>query len=144
MKINEYLGDFFKEFLAACGFLTIVSAVFFEASSKDAIITSMFWQIIIGASVYSFFKFAFTNKYNFQKKLQLMNFTIFSALADIMIILWLYLFSTNRFVNRSLIAIYIIAILGAKAFVYVMMYINDKTQAKQINEKLKDYKNNNE
>ena len=142
MKINKYLGCFFKDLLTACGALMIIVSLFLMTHSTEIIKTSLLWQIILIASAYTFFKFAFVNKYELSKKAQLISFTICSTLADIMVVLWLCLFSPGKITDKNLIVIYIIVIFIVKGAVYTMMYLDGHKQAKQLNEKLGEYNNN--
>lgn len=141
MKLSEYLKYLMKDFFIACGFLMIIVVIFLGIYSTETIKASLLWQVILVASAYTFFKFAFVNKYELGKKAQLISFYICSSLADIMVILWLCLFSTNKNIDKNLFIVYIIVILVTKGLVYAMTYIDGHTQAKQLNEKLIEYKN---
>jgi undecaprenyl pyrophosphate phosphatase UppP len=139
MRLSQYLKHFLQDSLKACGCLMIVASIFFGINSIETIKTSLLWQIIIIASAYTLFKFAFVNNLDLGKKAQLIVFTICSTLADIMVVLWLCLFSPN--IDSNIIIIYIIVILIVKGAVFAMMYIDGQKQAKQLNEKLSEYKN---
>lgn len=141
MMLSQYLKHFLKEMCNACGCLMFAASIFFGVNNIDTIKTSLLWQIIIIASAYTLFKFAFVNNLDLGKKDQLILFTIYSTLADIMVILWLCLFSPN--IDSNLIILYIIVILIVKGAVFTMMYIDGQKQAKQLNEKLNEYKNDN-
>lgn len=138
MELSQYLKYFLKEIFKACGCLMILVSMFFGINSIETIKTSLLWQIIMIASAYTLLKFAFVNNLDLGKKTQLILFTICSTLADIIIVLWLCLFSPN--IDSNLITIYIIIILIVKGAVFAMMYIDGQKQAKQLNEKLSDYK----
>jgi undecaprenyl pyrophosphate phosphatase UppP len=139
MRLSQYLKHVLNDIFKACGCLMIVTSIFSGINSIEAIKISMLWQIIIIASAYTFFKFAFVNNLDLGKKAQLIVFTICSTLADIMVVLWLWLFSPNA--ERNLVIVYIIVILFVKGAVFTMMYIDGQKQAKQLNEKLSEYKN---
>jgi len=139
MRLSQYVKHLFKDIFKACGCLMIVASIFMGINSIETMKTSLLWQIIIIASAYTFFKFAFLNNLDLGKKNQLIVFNICSTLADIMVILWLYLFSFNM--DNNLVIIYIVVILIAKGAVFAMMYIDGQKQAKQLNEKLSEYKN---
>lgn len=141
MKNGKYLECLFKEFLTACGCLMIINMVLLSISSIKTIDYSLFWQIILGALAYTLFKFALANKYELEEKTQIISFYICFLLYDIPIILWLWFFSPSKIVNIDLIIIYIVIALIVKGVVCVMMHINGHTQARQLNEKLKEYKN---
>ncbi|GFP74733.1 DUF3021 domain-containing protein [Clostridium fungisolvens] len=140
MKINEYLKFMLKDFLKAFGFLMIVVTIYFSSNSITVIETSLLWQIILLSLGYVFFKFAFVNKYDLDKKAQNINLFVCSTLADVAILLWLWLFSPNRAVNSNTMILYAIIIFSVKVLVFSMMHIDGKTQAKQLNEKLNEYK----
>ena len=139
MRLNQYLRHFMGDTLKASGCLMIIATIFWGLNSITTIKTSLLWQIIVIASAYTLFKFAFVNNLELGKKAQLILFTICSTLADIMVVIWLYLFSPN--VDSNLIIMYIIVILIVKGGVFAMMYIDGQEQAKQLNEKLSEYKN---
>lgn len=139
MEVSQYLKKILTELFKACGCLMIVISIFLGINSIETIKSSLLWQIIIIASAYTFFKFAFVNNLDLGKKAQLFLFTIYSTLADMMVVLWLCLFSPN--IDNNLIIIYIIVILIVKGAVLAMMYIDGQKQAKQLNEKLSEYKN---
>ena len=141
MKPSKYLRYISKDFFQACGFLMIINAIFLRIYSTNTIKTSLLWQIILGALAYTFFKCALVNEHELGKKAQMINFTICSLLADIMVILWLWFFSPSKAVDINLIIFYIIVIVIVKIGVYALMYNNGKQQAKQLNEKLSNYKN---
>ncbi|GFZ32056.1 hypothetical protein CSC2_25820 [Clostridium zeae] len=140
MKINEYLKFMLKDFFKAFGFLMIVVTIYFSSNSIAVIETSLLWQVILLSSAYVFFKFAFVNKYDLDKKTQNFNLFIFSTLADVIIFVWLWLFSPNKAVDSNNILLYIIIIFAVKVVVYAMMYIDGHAQAKQLNERLNKYK----
>lgn len=139
MRLSQYLKQFLKKFFTACGCLMIIASMFLWINSIDTIKTSLLWQMIIIAAAFTLFKFSFANNLDFGKKNQLIIFTIFTTLADIMVVLWLCLFSPN--IDSNIVILYIIVILIVKGAVFVMMYIDGQRQAKQINEKLSEYKN---
>ncbi|MBB6218326.1 FlaA1/EpsC-like NDP-sugar epimerase [Anaerosolibacter carboniphilus] len=141
MKMRKYLEHFLKDFFVACGCLMIIVTIFMEMYSVETMKASLLWQIILGASAYTFYKYAFATKYELGKKAQLICFSISSTLADVMIVLWLFLFSPGRVTDKNLLIIYIIVILAVKGLVHAMMYIDGQTQAKQLNEKLSEYRN---
>lgn len=141
MKISKYLACFLRDFLVACGFLMVINTIIFSIYSIKIIDSSLLWQIILGAIAYTLFKFALVNKYELEEKAQMISFYICFLLADIPVILWIWFFSPSKIVNINLIIIYIIITIVVKGAVYVMMYINGHTQAKQLNEKLNEYKN---
>lgn len=143
MKISKYLKLLVKDFFTTSGFLIVITAIFLNLYLVETIKSSLLWQIILLSLAYTFFKFAFVNKYDFGKKVQMINFTIFSVLADLTVLLWLWLFSPSKIVDINLMIIYTIVILLVKGMVYVMMYIDGNKQAKQLNEKLSEYKNEN-
>lgn len=138
MRFSQYLKHFLKDTFKASGCLMIITAIFLELNSIETIKTSLLWQIIVIASAYTFFKFAFVNNLDLGKKEQLILFIICSTLANLMVVLWLYLISPN--IDSNLIIMYIIAILIVKGAAFAMMYIDGQEQAKQLNEKLSEYK----
>lgn len=139
MRLSQYLKHFLKDTFKASGCLMIITVIFLELNSIETIKTSLLWQIIVIASAYTFFKFAFVNNLDLGKKAQLILFIICSTLANIMVVLWLYLISPN--IDSNLIIMYIIVILIVKGAAFAMMYIDGQEQAKQLNEKLTEYKN---
>lgn len=141
MKISRYLYYILKDFFAATGSLMMVTAIFMVIYSVKTFNTLLLWQIILVASAYTFFKFSLVNKYELGKKFQMISFYICFVLADLMIILLLCSFSPGKSNDISHIIAYVITILIVKGLVYSMMYIDGRTQAKQLNEKLNQYKN---
>jgi len=69
----------------------------------------------------------------------MISFYICFIMADIMIILWLWFFSTSKIVDTNLMICYVIVILVVKRLVYAMIYSDGYKQAKQLNEKLNEY-----
>lgn len=139
MILSRFLKQFLKEFFTACGCLMIIASIFLGINFIETIKTSLLWQIIIVAAAFTLFKFSFANNLDLGKKNQLILFAILTTLADIMIVLWLCLFSPN--IDSNLVIIYIIVILIVKGAVFAMMYLDGQRQAKQLNEKLSEYKN---
>ena len=114
MKISKYLGCFLKDFFTACGCLMVITSIFFMLYSTETINSSLLWQIILVGLSYTLFKFALVNKYELEKKAQLISFTICFALADIPIVLWLFFFSPGKIVDITLLVSYIIIIFIVK------------------------------
>lgn len=138
MGLSQYVKPILKEIFTACGCLMIIASLFLGANSIETMKTSLLWQMIVIASAYNLFKFAFVNNLEVGGKAQLILFTICTTLADVMVVLWLYLVSTQM--DSQLIMIYIIIILIVKGAVFAMMYIDGQNQARQLNEKLREYK----
>lgn len=139
MRLSQFLKQFLKEFFTACGCLMIIASIFLGINSIDTIKASLLWKMVIIAAAFTLFKFSFANNLDLGKKNQLILFTIFTTLADIMVVLWLCLFSPN--IDSNIVILYIIVILIVKGAVFAMMYIDGQRQAKQLNEKLSEYKN---
>ncbi|MBC8059179.1 MAG: DUF3021 family protein [Clostridiaceae bacterium] len=139
MKISEYLKWFVRDFLVACGLFMVIISIFLSINSTGQIGTSLFWQIILIALAFTFYKFALVNSYEIGKKTQMVSFSVCFVLASLMIILWLWFFSPIFDIDK-LIA-YTLVIVIVKGLVYAMMYSDGHKQAKQLNEKLSRYKN---
>jgi len=139
MNLSRYIKDVTKDIFTTCGLLTVAIVLFSSLYSRDMIETSFLLQAILLSCAYTFYKFALINKYDFKKKAQLINFSVFSFLAYSMVIIWLFLFTTNSNIDRRLMILYVLVIGIVKVLVYVMMNINGNIQAKQLNEKLSKY-----
>lgn len=137
MKISKYVGDLLRDFFMNYGFLVVVSLIVGGIHSKDMFEISLLCQVMLGASAFTLFKFAFTSKYDLSKKAQTINFCICSVIGNLLVVLWLWIFSTD---NLSLLAMYIVVIIVVKAFVFTMMYINGNAEAKLVNDRLNQYK----
>lgn len=144
MNISKYLACFLKDFFLACGCLLVIVTLFLGISAIKTIDTSLLWQMIIIASAYTFFKTGLLNKYELEKKMQVLNFTICHLLAEFLIIAWLWFFSPNKMVDAKLMIGYSIIVIIVNGSVYTMMYMDGQQQAKQINEKLSQYNSNKE
>lgn len=140
MKISKYLTCMLKDFFMAYGCLAIIASIFLGIYSLETMRSALLWQLILIAAAYTLFKFAFANKYELPKKAQLVNFTLCSILASIMVVLWLFLFSPSKMMDKSLLLMYVSVILVVKGAVYAMMYADGHKQAKQLNEKLNEYR----
>lgn len=138
MKISQYLNRFLRDFLVACGCLMVIITILFSIHPTVTINTSPFWQIIVIALSFTFYKFALLNKYESGEKSQLISFSICFFLASMMIILWLWFFCPG--VDKNLLLSYIFVIVIIKGLVYAMMYSDGNKQAKLVNEKLRQYK----
>ncbi|MEG6586775.1 hypothetical protein [Dendrosporobacter sp. 1207_IL3150] len=139
MQFSNYLKYFLTDIFQASGLLIIITLIFLGINSIETIEASLLWQIIILACIYTLYKFAFANKLDLGKKAHLISFTICSALATTLVIVWLSLL--NPTIEKNLIIIYIVVNLFVKVSVYAMMYIDGQNQARQLNEKLSYYKN---
>ena len=140
MKISKYLGCFLKDLFATCGCLMVITSLFLTIYSTETIDSSVLFQIILVGLSYTFFKFALVNKYELGKKAHMISFAICFILADMPIVIWLWLFSPSKIVDINVLLAYIIIILLVKGMVFAMMYIDGNKQAKQLNEKLSEYK----
>lgn len=141
MKISKCFGFFLKDFFSAFGCLMVVVLMFLEVYSIKIVNTSLLGQIFLVSAAYTFFKFALVNKYEVGQKAQMISFYICFLLADIMIIIWLWFFSPSEIADTNLLIAYIIVVIIIKGLVYAMMYVDGHKQAKQLNEKLSEYRN---
>jgi hypothetical protein len=140
MKISKYVGYFLKDFFTACGCIMVVISLFLTIYSTQTIDSSVLFQIILVGLSYTFFKFALVNKYELEKKAHMISFATCFMLADMPIVIWLWLFSPSKIVDINVLLAYIIIIFIVKGMVFAMMYIDGNKQAKQINEKLSENK----
>ena len=141
MKISTYLFCILKDFFAAFGCLLTITTIFLLIYSKTIVNTSILVELSLVAAAYTFFKFALVNNYELDKKVKMISFFICFIMADLMIILLLCFFTPGASNDISHIIAYIITILVVKGVVYLMMYSDGKAQAKLLNEKLRQYKN---
>lgn len=141
MKISQYLGYILKDFFTAFGGLMVMVAIYLGVYSVGTISASLLCQIILAALAVTFLKYTFANKYELKQKAQLISFSVCFVLADVMILMWLFLFSPGKLVDKNMVLIYFLVILIVKGAVYAMMYVDSKTQAEQLNRKIKEYNN---
>ncbi|ABR35839.1 DUF3021 family protein [Clostridium beijerinckii] len=140
MKFIGYLKNSLKDFFISSGFLMILITTISAIYSKETIETSQLFQIMLFSLAYVFFKLAFINKNDINKKVRLITFNVFLTLSELMILLWLLFFSPGKVMNINLLLAYIFALVIVKFLVYTMMSINGEKEAKLINEKLIKYK----
>jgi Ca2+/Na+ antiporter len=140
MKFIGYLKNSLKDFFISSGFLMILITTISAIYSKETIETSQLFQIMLFSLAYVFFKLAFINKNDINKKVRLITFNVFLNLSELMILLWLLFFSPGKVMNINLLLAYIFALVIVKFLVYTMMSINGEKEAKLINEKLIKYK----
>lgn len=129
-----------KDLLVACGFLTVLAAVVLALSSTETISGSLLVQLFLGASAFTCFRYALVNTHEVAKTAQTISFYIFYILADLFVILWLWLFADGPLMDKGVLVPFVIVILVVKAMVYTMMHIDGKREAKQLNQKLDEYK----
>ncbi|KGE16369.1 DUF3021 family protein [Paenibacillus wynnii] len=139
MKLSKYLMYMLKDFIVACGSLMILALLILTLNSNDTINTSLLWQIVLGASAYTFYKNALVNTHELGKRTEMITFCTCFVLADVMVLLWLWFFSTNN-MDSSMLVAYLIVIILVKGLVYAMMYTDGKNEAKQLNEKLSEFR----
>ncbi|MBE6086451.1 MAG: DUF3021 family protein [Clostridium beijerinckii] len=140
MKFIGYLKNSLKDFFISSGFLTILITTISAIYSKKTIETSQLFQIMLFSLAYVFFKLAFINKNDINKKVRLITFNVFLTLSELMILLWLLFFSPGKVMNINLLLAYIFALVIVKFLVYTIMSINGEKEAKLINKKLIQYK----
>ncbi|ALB45094.1 MULTISPECIES: DUF3021 family protein [Clostridium] len=140
MKFIGYLKNSLKDFFISSGFLMILITTISAIYSKETIETSQLFQIMLFSLAYVFFKLAFINKNDINKKVRLITFNVFLTLSELMILLWLLFFSPGKVMNINLLLAYIFALVIVKFLVYTMMSINGEREAKLINKKLIQYK----
>lgn len=142
MKYGECFKFLLKDIFQASGCLLVIAAIILGVNSLEIIHTSLLWKIIIIALAFTLYKFAFVNNLDLGKRNQLIYFTFCSLLADIVVILWLWLFTQPvPAVDNEIMLMYVIIIIVVKGAVYAMMYIDGQKEARQLNEKLSEYKN---
>lgn len=140
MKFIGYFKSSLKDFFISSGFLMILITTISAIYSKKTIETSQLFQIMLFSLAYVFFKLAFINKNEINKKVRLITFNVFLTLSELMILLWLLFFSPGKVMNINLLLAYIFALVIVKFLVYTMMSINGEREAKLINKKLIQYK----
>lgn len=140
MTISKYFKNLFKNFFVACGCLMTIVTIFMAIHSTEIIEISLIWQIILVAFAYAFLKLAFVNEDELGKKVQMLFFIINLSLAEVIVMIWLLFFSPGRIMNINLIMVYVFSLIIVKGLVYKMIYINGEKHAKQINEKLIEYR----
>lgn len=141
MEFHKCLKYFLKNIFQASGCLLIIAAILLEANSIASINTSLLWQILMLALAYTFYKYAFANNLDLGKRDQLISFTICSTVASVIVVLWLWLFTRPvPAVDSEMMLIYLSIIIVVKGAVYAMMYFDGQKQARQLNEKLSEYK----
>ncbi|NYD11483.1 Ca2+/Na+ antiporter [Clostridium beijerinckii] len=133
MKFIGYLKNSLKDFFISSGFLMILITTISAIYSKETIETSQLFQIMLFSLAYVFFKLAFINKNDINKKVRLITFNVFLTLSELMILLWLLFFSPGKVMNINLLLAYIFALVIVKFLVYTMMSINGEREAKLIN-----------
>lgn len=141
MKTYKYLKTFLKDFFMVSGFIMVVGTLFSVIYSIKIINVSHLYQIILVASAYSFIKLAFANKDELDKKVQMLFFVSSFAIAEMIIFLWLWFFSPGKFISNNLMIVYMIILSLVEGIVYIMMYRNGLRNAKLINDRLIEYKN---
>lgn len=140
IKTSKYLSFFVRDLLTACGFLSVLAAVVLALNATDTINSSLFLQLFLGASAFTCFRYALVNTYEVEKRAQTISFYIFFILADVFVILWLWLFATGpRMLDSGVLVPFVIVVLVIKTMVYTMMHIDGKREAKQMNQKLNEY-----
>ncbi|WP_410511941.1 hypothetical protein PaeBR_18090 [Paenibacillus sp. BR2-3] len=140
MKISKYLLCILKDFLIACGGLMIIVAMYLSLYSPETMNASLLWQIALLASAFTFYKYALVNTLELGKKAEMISFFSCAALANIMIIIWLWFFSTNTRIDKDIFVPLILVVFIVEVLVHGMMYMDGQKEAKQLNEKLNDYK----
>ncbi|SHI77234.1 Protein of unknown function [Propionispora hippei DSM 15287] len=142
MDVGQYIKPIVSDIFKACGCLLIIMALFLGINSSEIIRPVLLWQIIVLSAAFALFKVAYTNPLDLTGKRQVIVFSLCTLLADILIVLWLFMISPNT--DSSIILAYIVVIFIVKGVVFAMMYIDGEKEARQINEKLSEYKNNTE
>jgi hypothetical protein len=140
IKTSKYISFIVKDLFVACGFLTVLTAVVLALSSTETINGSLLVQLILGASAFTCFKYALVNTHEVEKRAQTISFYICYILADVFVILWLWLFATGPLMDKGVLVPFVIVVLVVKSMVYGMMHIDGKREAKQLNQKLDEYK----
>jgi hypothetical protein len=143
MKIGKYLTYFLRDLFVESVVLVAVVSILSMLFSTNTINGSILLQIVIGALGFNFFKFAFIEKYEQGRKEQLINFFVNTSLGDLMIILWLYLFSTDRQLSPEVALTWIIILIVVKIVVFYMMSKDSLDQVKQLNQKFSEMKKGN-
>lgn len=142
MKIEQYIGYLIKDFIMIYGSLMVIISGYLALISVETITLSIIWQIVMVTLAFTFYKYAFTNKLDLGKKAHLISFFVSATLGDLLIIMWLFLFTPGRINRPSLMISYIIVMILVKGMVYAMLYHDGKVQAKKFNEKLTEIRSN--
>ncbi|WP_068786433.1 hypothetical protein [Paenibacillus phocaensis] len=142
MKIGRYLSHLIKDWMIASGGLTVMTAIYLSVSTTERISATWLWQIVIAAAAFTFYKYALVNKYEpeLSPKVQIISFALCYALAAVMLLLWLWLASPNPMIDTELLWILIAVILVVKGMAYAMMFIDGHKEARQLNQKLSEYR----
>ncbi|WP_379133857.1 hypothetical protein [Paenibacillus sp. sgz500958] len=141
MSISRFLTLMLKEFLIACGGLMILVALYQAMNSPDHIRTSVLWQIAMFGAAATFYKNGLMNHHELGKKAERITFFVCVVLANSTLILWLLMFSTHPFFDKSMFILLILIVFVIEIMVHSMMYIDSKKEAKQLNDKLHQFNN---
>lgn len=137
---RKYVSLFVKDLLMACGGLMVVAAIVLALSSTEMIRGSLLVQLFLAASAFTCFRYALVNMYEVDPKVQTISFYLCFFLADVLVIVWLWLFADGPLMDKGVLVPFVIVILVVKSMVYAMMHIDEKREAKQLNLKLDEYK----
>lgn len=137
---RKYVSLFVKDLLVACGGLMVLAAVVLALNSTEMIRGSLLVQLFLGASAFTCFRYALVNMYEVDPKVQTISFYLCFILADVLVLLWLWLFADGPLMDKGVLVPFVIVILVVKSMVYAMMHIDGKREAKQLNQKLNEYK----
>lgn len=142
MRINTYLGYMAKDFLQVCGAVTLLFAAALSVFSWDWANDSLLIQVLLISAGITCFKYALANKYEQQlpKLVQRISFMVTFVMADLFIVLWLWLYSPGKLMDQTLMLGLIIVVVLGKGLVYYLMYQEDRRQAKAFNVKLDAFK----
>ncbi|MCE3200151.1 hypothetical protein JI735_20880 [Paenibacillus sonchi] len=139
MKTGKFVSHIVKDWFAVCGCVTILVAIVQFLSSTGSVKASILWQIIVAASAFTCFKYALVSTPGLGKKAQTFCFYICFLLADVFVIVWLWLFSSGPFRENERFLPFLITSLVIKGMVYTMLHIDGQKEAKRLNEKLGEY-----
>ncbi|MEK5033384.1 hypothetical protein MKY96_18160 [Paenibacillus sp. FSL R7-0302] len=137
---RKYVSLFVKDLLVACGGLMVLAAVVLALNSTEMIRGSLLVQLFLGASAFTCFRYALVNTYEVDPKVQTISFYLCFILADVLVILWLWQFADGPLMDKGVLVPFVIVILVVKSMVYAMMHIDGKREARQLNQKLNEYK----
>lgn len=137
---RKYVSLFVKDLLMACGGLMVVAAIVLTLSSTEMIRGSLLVQLLLAASAFTCFRYALVNMYEVDPRVQTISFYFCFILADVLVIVWLWLFADGPLMDKGMLVPFVIVILVVKSMVYAMMHIDEKREAKQLNLKLDEYK----
>lgn len=140
MDIIDYIRHLIKSFFTICSCILVGTTVFVTIVNIDVISNAILWQIIVVSAAATLLDFIRYSRRELSGKSLINRNIIHYMLINILLFLAAYFFEWFKLASISKVIFFMLVILVIYVLIYLSIYFIDSVRAKELNEKLIEYK----